>query len=62
MDQSRSDDLFCPGCSKGLKKNHSDNILAVDQPIDGFLEDLEWHGFLDEKLVVIASELGRTPD
>ena len=45
----------------GLKKNHTTNALAVDQPIGGLLEDLERRGLLDETLVIFASEFGRTP-
>jgi hypothetical protein len=45
----------------GLKANHQNNSLAVDQPIGGLLEDLERRGLLDETLVVFATEFGRTP-
>jgi hypothetical protein len=45
----------------GLKANHTNNALAVDQPIGGLLEDLQRRGLLDETLVVFASEFGRTP-
>lgn len=45
----------------GLKKNHSRNALAVDQPIGGLLEDLDRRGLLDDTLVIFASEFGRTP-
>lgn len=45
----------------GLKANHTNNALAVDQPIGGLLEDLNRTGLLDETLVVFASEFGRTP-
>ncbi len=45
----------------GLKKNHTTNALAVDQPIGGLLEDLYRRGLLDETLVIFASEFGRTP-
>lgn len=44
-----------------LKKNHSQNALAVDQPISGLLEDLDRRGMLDETLVIFATEFGRTP-
>jgi hypothetical protein len=44
-----------------LKKNHTENALAVDQPIGGLLEDLSRRGMLDETLVVFATEFGRTP-
>jgi hypothetical protein len=45
----------------GLKANHSQNALAVDQPIAGLLTDLERRGLLSETLVVFATEFGRTP-
>lgn len=45
----------------GLKANHTNNALAVDQPIGGLLADLDRRGLLDETLVIFASEFGRTP-
>lgn len=45
----------------GLKSNHTNNALQVDQPIAGLLEDLDQRGLLDETLVVFATEFGRTP-
>ncbi|MCA9133835.1 MAG: DUF1501 domain-containing protein [Planctomycetales bacterium] len=45
----------------GLQKNHSQNALAVDQPIGGLLQDLDRRGLLDETLVIFATEFGRTP-
>ncbi|MEE3371101.1 MAG: DUF1501 domain-containing protein [Planctomycetota bacterium] len=45
----------------GLRKNHTTNALAVDQPIAGLLDDLDRRGMLDETLVLFASEFGRTP-
>lgn len=45
----------------GLKSNHANNALKVDQPIGALLEDLERRGLLDETLVIFASEFGRTP-
>jgi hypothetical protein len=45
----------------GLKKNHEQNSLAVDQPIGALLEDLDRRGLLDETIVVFATEFGRTP-
>ena len=37
------------------------NCLVVDQPIAALLEDLKARGMLDETLVVVAGEFGRTP-
>ncbi len=45
----------------GLKSNHEQNALAVDQPIGGLLQDLSQRGLLDETLVLFATEFGRTP-
>jgi hypothetical protein len=45
----------------GLRANHRQNALAVDQPIAGLLQDLAQRGLLDETLVVFATEFGRTP-
>ncbi len=45
----------------GLRKNHSENALAVDQPIAGLLTDLKSRGLLESTLVVWAGEFGRTP-
>lgn len=45
----------------GLRKNHSENAMATDQPIAGLLHDLKTTGLLDETLVVWAGEFGRTP-
>ena len=44
-----------------LKKNHTDNALAVDQPVAALLKDLKSRGLLDTTLVVWSSEFGRTP-
>ena len=45
----------------GLKANHAQHALAVDQPIGALLEDLDQRGLLEETLVVFATEFGRTP-
>lgn len=44
-----------------LRKNHSENARATDQPIAGLLKDLKARGLLAETLVVWAGEFGRTP-
>ncbi|HEX4794504.1 MAG TPA: DUF1501 domain-containing protein [Humisphaera sp.] len=44
-----------------LKKGHTENALAVDQPIAGLLRDLKGRGMLEETLVLWAGEFGRTP-
>jgi uncharacterized protein (DUF1501 family) len=44
-----------------LQTGHSKLCKEVDQPIAGLLEDLKCRGLLDETLVVIGTEFGRTP-
>jgi hypothetical protein len=44
-----------------LQANHSKLCKEVDQPIAALLGDLKKRGLLDETLVVIATEFGRTP-
>ena len=45
----------------GLKSNHSTLCAQVDQPVAALLKDLKQRGLLDETLVVIGTEFGRTP-
>ncbi len=45
----------------GIKKRHSTLAKQVDRPIAGLIQDLKLRGMLDETLVVIGSEFGRTP-
>src|SRR5207237_4255308 len=45
----------------GLRANHSRNSAMVDRPIAGLITDLKRHGLLDETIVVLATEFGRTP-
>jgi hypothetical protein len=45
----------------GLRENHTRLALAVDQPIGALLLDLDQRGLLDETLVILATEFGRTP-
>ena len=44
-----------------LKNGHSALCAQVDQPIAGLLKDLKRRGLLDETIVVIGTEFGRTP-
>ena len=46
---------------KDLKKNHGELSAKVDKPIAGLLRDLKQRGLLDETIVVLATEFGRTP-
>jgi len=61
-------ELTCPSVGvdrwdqhNDLKGGHTNNALAVDQPIAGLLKDLRGRGLLDETLVIWAGEFGRTP-
>ena len=45
----------------GLKGNHSSNAAKVDRPIAGLIRDLKRRGLLDDTLVVVGTEFGRTP-
>jgi hypothetical protein len=45
----------------GLKNNHEKLCKQVDQPIAGLIRDLKQRGMLDETMVVIGTEFGRTP-
>jgi uncharacterized protein (DUF1501 family) len=45
----------------GLKNGHTALCKQVDQPIGALIKDLKQRGLLDETLVVIGTEFGRTP-
>ncbi|MBI2809023.1 MAG: DUF1501 domain-containing protein [Planctomycetes bacterium] len=45
----------------GLRANHSRNCAAIDKPIAGLISDLKRRGMLDDTIVVLATEFGRTP-
>jgi hypothetical protein len=45
----------------GLKAGHSTLTKQIDQPIAALLQDLKQRGLLDETIVVIGTEFGRTP-
>lgn len=44
-----------------IKSNHTNLASQIDQPIAGLLKDLKQRGMLDETLVVLGTEFGRTP-
>jgi hypothetical protein len=44
-----------------LKAGHTSLTKQIDQPIAGLLADLKQRGLLDETIVVIGTEFGRTP-
>ena len=45
----------------GLKANHSKLCAQVDQPIAALVKDLKQRGMLEETILVIGTEFGRTP-
>lgn len=45
----------------GLKAGHSQLCAQVDQPIAALIRDLKNRGLLDDTLVVVGTEFGRTP-
>jgi uncharacterized protein (DUF1501 family) len=45
----------------GLKNNHTKLCAQIDQPIGALIKDLKQRGLLDETLIVIGTEFGRTP-
>lgn len=45
----------------GLKQGHTNNSIAVDQPIAGLIKDLKQRGLLDETIILWGGEFGRTP-
>ncbi|MFM7845867.1 MAG: DUF1501 domain-containing protein [Planctomycetota bacterium] len=61
-------ELTCPSVGHdrwdqhgNLKAGHTDNAMAVDQPIAGLIADLKQRGLFDQTLLVWAGEFGRTP-
>ncbi|MFM7844261.1 MAG: DUF1501 domain-containing protein, partial [Planctomycetota bacterium] len=45
----------------GLKAGHSSLCAQVDRPIAALIRDLKQRGLLDDTIVVIGTEFGRTP-
>jgi hypothetical protein len=44
-----------------LKRDHASNAAEVDKPITGLIQDLKSLGLLQDTLVLIGGEFGRTP-
>jgi hypothetical protein len=44
-----------------LRRDHASNALEVDRPIAGLLRDLKARGLLQDTVVLIGGEFGRTP-
>ena len=55
--------VWCGGWDmhSDISKNLPARAASVDQPIAALLADLKSHGLLDETLVVVNGEFGRTP-
>ena len=46
---------------ENVKDNHSTEAGRIDKPIAGLLRDLKQRGMLDDTLVLLTTEFGRTP-
>lgn len=46
---------------ENMRENHAEEALRVDQPIAALLRDLRRRGLLDDTLVLLTTEFGRTP-
>lgn len=44
-----------------MKANHGQEALRIDRPVAGLIRDLRRRGLLDDTLVLITTEFGRTP-
>jgi uncharacterized protein (DUF1501 family) len=44
-----------------LKNGHAEQCGQVDRPLAGLIQDLKLRGMLDETIVVLGTEFGRTP-
>ena len=44
-----------------MVENHGKEALRIDRPVAGLLRDLKQRGMLDDTLVILSSEFGRTP-
>jgi len=44
-----------------MKLNHGQEALRLDQPVTALLKDLRRRGMLDDTLVILTTEFGRTP-
>ncbi len=55
--------VWCGGWDmhSDIAKNLPQRAASIDQPIAALLEDLKQHGLLEQTLVVVNGEFGRTP-
>jgi hypothetical protein len=44
-----------------MKANHGQEALRIDRPVSGLLRDLRRRGLLDDTLILLTTEFGRTP-
>ncbi len=44
-----------------LREGHEGNSLIVDQPISALIKDLKSRGLLEQTIIIICGEMGRTP-
>jgi hypothetical protein len=44
-----------------IKLNHGNQAATLDQPVAGLIKDLKSRGMLEETIVLVTSEFGRTP-
>jgi len=54
-------DYHGTNASEGLTDGLSNRCAAMDQPVVSLINDLKQRGLLDETLVIIGGEFGRTP-
>ena len=45
-----------------IDRSHSNRIAAIDRPVAALIADLRTRGLLDDTLVVLTGEFGRSPD
>ncbi len=46
---------------ENTQSNHAQEALRIDQPVAALLRDLRQRGMMDDTLVMMTSEFGRTP-
>ena len=46
---------------ENVVQNHTQEALRIDQPVAALLRDLKQRGMLEDTLVIMSSEFGRTP-
>ncbi|MCB1244625.1 MAG: DUF1501 domain-containing protein, partial [Verrucomicrobiae bacterium] len=44
-----------------IVENHGNQAASLDQPVAGLIQDLKSRGLLEDTIVVVTSEFGRTP-